>query len=413
MPEADSCRPRILVIGTGALGCFYSYLLSHSPQKPHITCIARSTHSKLVSKDRQESGSSSASSHAQGLTIQSGKFGEERGWSPDMVLAADQPQTLEHTRSQQYQFVLVTTKAILEENSTAGMIKQYLRPMEPLKSSIGTTQEPVAGPAIVLIQNGIGIEDQVWRQLVQQDAQGCRYAHTVISAVAWIGVNLKDDVVEHGGLEMLEFGPYPSIAPGQDSPSSLQTFQELWESAGGACKVHSQDIQPVRWSKVLWNAAWGGLSCLSRRPTADLLRDPGMSVPVVRRTMMEIWLVARASGVPLPIDAVDRAISVTWSPPPSAAAGTKNSQSQGSQSNLSSSFKPSILLDLEAQKPMELAAIVGHVVALARKHNVQTPRLDLMLAALWPAQVDALGVTGEEAATMGQHMRPEGLPVGT
>lgn len=39
-------------------------------------------------------------------------------------------------------------------------------------------------------------------------------------------------------------------------------------------------------------------------------------------------------------------------------------------------FKPSMLLDLEAGRPLELEAILGSVIDQARRRKVETPRLD-------------------------------------
>lgn len=53
--------------------------------------------------------------------------------------------------------------------------------------------------------------------------------------------------------------------------------------------------------------------------------------------------------------------------------------------NLEKDFKPSLLIDLEAKRGMELSPIIGNVVKKAREHNVETPRLDMILAALRPS----------------------------
>lgn len=45
-------------------------------------------------------------------------------------------------------------------------------------------------------------------------------------------------------------------------------------------------------------------------------------------------------------------------------------------------FKPSMLADLEAERPMEVEAIVGGIVKKARVHSKSTPRLEMIYAAL-------------------------------
>lgn len=144
----------------------------------------------------------------------------------------------------------------------------------------------------------------------------------------------------------------------------------------------------VYMDQVFWNAGWGGLSTLARQPVAELLTESTLqySIGVVRRIMLEIVSVARACGFGedrLPGSSVDSAVNVTL-------LQSSVEQFSGPRQALSNGFKPSILLDLENGRPMELQPIVGSIVARAREHNVDTPRLDMLLAALWPSQVQAI-----------------------
>ncbi len=77
---------------------------------------------------------------------------------------------------------------------------------------------------------------------------------------------------------------------------------------------------------------------------------------------------------------------------------------------MAADFKPSILLDLENGRPMELEPIVGNVVRMARERGVETPRLDLILAALKPSQVQAIERAGggEEGTTFEGSVRRAG-----
>lgn len=50
--------------------------------------------------------------------------------------------------------------------------------------------------------------------------------------------------------------------------------------------------------------------------------------------------------------------------------------------NPQSVFKPSMLVDLEAGRPMEVEAIVGGIIRKAHTHGKSTPRLEMVYAAL-------------------------------
>jgi 2-dehydropantoate 2-reductase len=94
-----------------------------------------------------------------------------------------------------------------------------------------------------------------------------------------------------------------------------------------------------------------------------------------------VLYVARGCGVTedaFPAYDVDDVFHLTYSQAPSQLA-------PGSPANLTVDFKPSLLVDLEAKRGMELSPIIENVVKKARLHNVDTPRLDLILAALRPS----------------------------
>jgi len=55
--------------------------------------------------------------------------------------------------------------------------------------------------------------------------------------------------------------------------------------------------------------------------------------------------------------------------------------------NFPSNFKPSILVDLDRERPMELEPIFVNILRRARRMGVDTPRLDLIATALKPSQL--------------------------
>lgn len=82
--------------------------------------------------------------------------------------------------------------------------------------------------------------------------------------------------------------------------------------------------------------------------------------------MLEVLAVARAD---LPSD---------------AAASLPDSKARAviENENPASVFKPSMLVDLEAGRPMEIEAIVGDIVRKAAARGLQVPRLETICAGL-------------------------------
>ena len=246
-------------------------------------------------------------------------------------------------------------------------------------------------PHIVLIQNGIDIEEEVFSSLVQSSPP---LARGLISGLTWVGVTLlgEGSRIEHGMLEKLQAGLYTGAdepPPAPESKAALSTFESLLKKGGSTVEV-CEDIQARRWSKMLWNVSWGGLCVLSRQPVGVLISAEMLpySCGVVRRIMTEVIAVARASGFDesrMPASLVDHVLSLTLDQTPARKfnpAHPDAAPSEPASNSVQPDFKPSILVYLERQRPMEVDPIFGHLVHRARNVGVETPRLDMIVAVL-------------------------------
>ncbi|KAM0753486.1 6-phosphogluconate dehydrogenase C-terminal domain-like protein [Meredithblackwellia eburnea MCA 4105] len=383
----------ILIIGFGALGTIYGYILSQNPQV-RVTGLARST---------------AASYTTNGCTIESEKFGVIPNWRPYRVVG-----TPEEAADRPYHYVIGTFKCVPDLLPSAAVLAPFLE-SEHTKKLI---------PTVVLIQNGIGIEHPV-----QQS-----YPHIpIISAVAWIGANLHPGPrVTHGFLEELVFGLYQGEGRGTsvglegftDPAGYLQEggeerrlvgvantvlFETLLRNGGGKA-TRVEDIQPKRYEKVIWNAAWSAACTLSRSTVSAMVAPAVLpyTLPVVRRLGLEVLYVAREWGYSeedLPLKTVDNAIKLTirnyqvrtepqtpFTPLPKGdgfgSVGYGFPAEGGSEGT--AGFKPSMLLDVENGRPSELEPIIGSLLDRARAKGLETPRLDLVYATLKVNQAEAI-----------------------
>ncbi|SNX81595.1 uncharacterized protein MEPE_00300 [Melanopsichium pennsylvanicum] len=389
MTQTSSRKPEILCIGFGALGTVYSYLLSRGSAS--ITAVARSNYTCLTTT---------------GIHISSSKYGEIPNWKPNRTIREAEPHL---AQDRIYDFVVCTFKNVPDHKAASSIIRPFLKNNNNNNKDdkAESNQAETKLPTIVLLQNGVGIEEEVMRNLVETEKEQDRVASGVISAVAWIGANLAEQgtKVMHGTLERLEMGVYPrssaKILPdgrrqvSAEEQAALDNFTSIYTNGGGGGRA-VEDVEAIRWQKVLWNASWGGISTLARQPVSTLLQEDTLhySVGVVRRIMLEIVYVARSCGLGeqrFPISSVDDAITITLS---TSSVPSVNDPTKGG--NLAGDFKPSILLDLENGRPMELEPIIGNVVRKAREKGVDTPRLDLILAALKPCQMIAVSKVNEK-----------------
>lgn len=113
------------------------------------------------------------------------------------------------------------------------------------------------------------------------------------------------------------------------------------------------------WLKLLGTAVFNPLSALTRATVVDICRHPA-SRQLVIDLMREVAAVANAFGVELRLP-IERRL--------------EGAEKLGHH-------KTSMLQDLEAGRRMEIDALVGAVVEIARWVEVETPRLETIEAAV-------------------------------
>jgi 2-dehydropantoate 2-reductase len=96
---------------------------------------------------------------------------------------------------------------------------------------------------IVLIQNGIGIEDPIKERFPR---------NPIISSVTYIGVTQNEPgVVYHSGkVQVLISGLFEPIE-GVDTTTPVQLYGDICKK-GGIDTIMTDDIQNYRWQKLVW-----------------------------------------------------------------------------------------------------------------------------------------------------------------
>jgi 2-dehydropantoate 2-reductase len=308
--------PRILIFGTGSIGATYAFVLSRAVPASNIVTICRSNF---------ESASQN------GFTINSSLWGENQKVQPVVVRSVDEAVAI--VADSHFDYVIVCSKALPTVPSTAEQIKPAISPK--------TT--------IVLMQNGIGIEEPYSKLFPD---------NPLLSTVVYLpATQINPGIIEHKEVELLHIGSYPASS---FKESALQ-FASLLNTAGASTEVH-EDVQFERWSKLLVNASWNPICALSRSRDAQFLRSNTEAKDFVREVMLEIAAVANACGY----HSIDAALvdfqlgrAAIREPP---------------------GVEPSMMADALAGRNMEVEAIVGNVVRLAREHGVKTPMLRTIYA---------------------------------
>ncbi|HEX8838971.1 MAG TPA: 2-dehydropantoate 2-reductase [Sphingomicrobium sp.] len=140
--------------------------------------------------------------------------------------------------------------------------------------------------------------------------------------------------------------------PDGESSERLARLFGLLERASLRPEV-TDDVRRAIWYKLWGNATINPLSALTRATCDRILAEPGCRAWMLAG-MAELASIGAAVGCPISESGEDR-MEVT------ARLGA---------------FKTSMLQDVEAGRPIELEALLGAPLELARLHGIETPALD-------------------------------------
>jgi 2-dehydropantoate 2-reductase len=227
--------------------------------------------------------------------------------------------------------------AALPDDAELAILACKSTDLEPLAARL---EGALAGATVMTIQNGLGAEEIV-------AAHG---AWPLLSAVTFMsGTRHGDAHVEYVLDTATWVGPYRGT-----TQEDARRVAELIE-AGGLKAQAFPDLRPAQWSKLVFNATVNGVAALTGLPhdfhfaQTDQLSDLGR---LVRDLVDEGKAVAAAAGVELHDDPWEMNVLATQ-------RGHRHF--------------PSMLEDVEAQRPTEVELINGALVREAERHGVSVP----------------------------------------
>lgn len=318
LAESNILKPRyrICLIGSGGVGTVASIVLTKS-NLAHVTVVFRSKY-KYVNQH--------------GWNVNSIDHGKLAGWKPHRVLSnAVEAATGEDGKPVVYDYVVVCTKQLPDKNPVVDMIAPVITP--------GKT-------SVVLIQNGIGIEKEIVEAWP---------GNVVMSSVSHIGSEVREpNFVTQIRKDVSKIGPhYHEGLSDAESLRRTTEFIALYMKGGASVCELAEDIQVARWEKLLWNGTFNTLCALMKMDVGELQRSKGresMLIPM----MWEIWGIAKASGHGMPETIVE------W-----MAYRLPND----------CPYRPSMLLDLENSRPMEIEVILGNPLKIAKEVGFEAPNM--------------------------------------
>ena len=300
-------RAKVLLIGAGALGVFFTSKLAKAGAECAV--VARSDYEAAKARGYEVNDRDTISL-----------------FMPDHVIrkASECPFTPD--------YILITSKVLPDADParlTAGV---------PFSDST----------VIVLIQNGIAIEEKIAAIFPKQE---------ILSCIAYLCASRPESgKVVNTGPGRLEIGSFPAGKPS----AAAQRLAELFIAGGAPCKL-LENVQTARWRKLLWNVPFNPVSVLAGGADTGWLCDGAELEDLCRGMMDEVIAAAAGEGITILPKEADDMMAYTKSLEP---------------------YKSSMLQDYLAGRPLEVEAILGNTLRIARKHGVPVPRMEVCYALL-------------------------------
>lgn len=243
-----------------------------------------------------------------------------------------------------YDFIVITTKAL--PDLTSSIIAELKPLITPGKTSLA------------LVQNGLAIEAPFVAAFPNTP---------IFSSVSMIGSRLTNSTsIFHQKPDVSKIGAHFHHVDDTFTRATQHDAAALFVDVYNAGLAHAkpktnarcllvEDIVGARWAKLLWNASFNTLCTVLRISVGELLSGPGRHT-LLEPAMREIAAVATAAGY-------------------GNAVSEEIMQGMLHDSPPNSTLRPSMLVDLENERPLELEVILGAPLRVAKEKGVSTPIL--------------------------------------
>ena len=205
-----------------------------------------------------------------------------------------------------------------------------------------------AGPEtlVVLIQNGIGMED---------DLQKAMPGLQIAAATAFICSSKTGP----GHICHMDYGSLTIANYSCRDTARLEALVSDFKDSG--VETYTADYLLARWRKAVWNMPFNGMTVALNASTAELQSNPATR-QLIKEQMMEVIGAARACGV----KGLDESFA----------------DKQIAASDKMTPYKPSMKLDYDNGRPMEIDYLYSRPIAIAAAAGFEMTRLKMLEAQL-------------------------------
>ena len=227
-------------------------------------------------------------------------------------------------------------------------------------SDAAVAMKPMVGPEtfVLPLQNGVEAPFQLVKILGSK--------HVLGGLCGLITYLVEPGYIRHAGADpFIRFGELDNT-----QSDRIKKLQSVFARTQGVTANVPSDINAALWQKFLLVAAWSGLGAITRTPLGIFLSQPGTR-QMLERTMVEIYDVARARNIKLPVDVVGKTMEFLDTLPSDGTASMQR--------------------DIMDGKPSELETQTGAVVRLGQEVGIETPVNNFIYQSLLPIEMRARG----------------------
>lgn len=195
---------------------------------------------------------------------------------------------------------------------------------------------------ILTLQNGLGNEQQLADLFGEQ---------RILGGLAFTCINrLSPGHIRHTDYGLIKIGEF-----GRTPTPRLHQIAEAFRRSKVPCDI-LDDLAVGRWEKLVWNVPFNGLGA-ALDLSADRLVGSEAGLALVRSIMEEVVAAAHAAGVPIAHAFIEQNIQRTLNMGP---------------------YKSSMQIDRQIGRPMEIEAIVGEPLRVARRCGLNVPKIEML-----------------------------------
>jgi 2-dehydropantoate 2-reductase len=200
---------------------------------------------------------------------------------------------------------------------------------------------------VLVLQNGLGAEEEV-AQIIKDTS--------VLGVLCFVCASKTGPGrIKHLAFGHVTIGQFTSNGRPSGITSVMRDISTDFSKAG-IVSENLPDLGAARWKKLVWNVPYSGLSVMLSATTEAINANPH-SRQLAHDMMREVCMAAAACGHSLEQPVPDMMVNYTDTMPP---------------------YAPSMKLDYDAKRPMEVESIFGNPLRAAQNAGVQVPRLEML-----------------------------------